>query len=59
MKFKKGIQRVMEFILGMAIILIVTSLDSDITKQYLMFVGINLLIITINAVLLKKYGKYE
>lgn len=59
MKLKNGIQRVIETITGIAIILIMTTLESDITKSYLIFFGINLLIIINNILILKKYGKYE
>ena len=59
MKLKNGIQRVIEIITGIAIILIMTTLESDITKSYLIFFGINLLIIINNVLILKKYGKYE
>lgn len=59
MKFKKGIQRVLEFIAAFTILLVMMSLESDFTTQYLMFLFINLTLFVTSTLLLIKFGKYE
>lgn len=54
---KKGIENLLLTITTISIILIMTTVESDWTKEYLLFVLINVGIIALNVSILKKYGK--
>lgn len=54
---KKGIENLLLIITTISIILIMTTIESDWTKEYLLFVLINVGIIALNVSILKKYGK--
>ncbi len=59
MKFKKNIQRGIETITAGALILLMTTIESDWTPEYLIFAGVNMALFITGALLLHKYGKYE
>lgn len=54
---KKGIENLLITITTICIMLIMTTIESDWTKDYLLFLLINTLIITLNTIILKHYGK--
>lgn len=54
---KKGIENLLIIITTICIMLIMTTIESDWTKDYLLFLLINTLIITLNTIILKHYGK--
>lgn len=57
MKFRKGIQGIVEVITTGALILILTTIESDWTLDYLAFVGINMMVLLTGGWLLHKYGR--
>lgn len=59
MKFKKGVQEVIGTISGVAFMLLVTTIESDWNKEYLIFAGVNLLILISGVLLLHKFGRSE
>ena len=56
--FKNKVQRVVEILLAISLFLIVTTIESEWTLTYIIFLGINLLIFITTNRLLNKYGKY-
>ena len=54
---KKGIENLLIVITTICIMLIMTTIESDWTLEYLVFVLINVGIIIINVKILKNYGK--
>ena len=54
---KKGIENLLLVITTLSFILIMTTIESEWTKDYLFFVLTNVSIITINVLILKKFGK--
>ena len=56
--FKRPLEHIIAFIMVMSGSLIVMSVDSQWTLQYLQFVVVNALICFICYKLLKKYGRY-
>lgn len=54
---KKGIENLLIIITTLSFMLIMTTIESDWTKDYLLFLLINTLIITLNTIILKHYGK--
>ena len=54
---RKGIENLLLIITTLSFMLIMTTIESDWTKEYLVFVLINVSIITINVKILKNYGK--
>ena len=54
---KKGIENLLLIITTLSFILIMTTIESEWTKDYLFFVLTNVSIITINVLILKKFGK--
>ena len=56
--FKNKVQRVVEVLLAISLFLIVTTIESEWTSTYFIFLGINLLVFIVTNRLLNKYGKY-
>ena len=56
--FKRPLEHIIAFLMVMSGSLIVMSIDSQWTLQYLQFVLVNALICVICYKLLKKYGRY-
>lgn len=54
---KKGIENLLLIITTLSFILIMTTIESEWTLEYLVFVLINVGIIAINVKILKRYGK--
>ena len=54
---KKGIENLLLIITTLSFILIMTTIESEWTAEYLVFVLINVGIIIINVKILKNYGK--
>ena len=54
---RKGIEQLLIIITTICIMLIMTTIESDWTKEYLLFLIINSGIVTINVAILRKYGK--
>lgn len=54
---KKGIENLLITITTICIMLIMTTIESEWTKDYLLFLLINTLIITLNTIILKHYGR--
>lgn len=54
---KKGIENLLIIITTICIMLIMTTIESDWTKEYLLFLIINSGIVAINVAILKNYGK--
>ena len=59
MKLRKNIQRVLEVILVIALVMLLTTLESEWTLEYLVFVVTNLAIVCATGLTLKKYGRWE
>lgn len=59
MKLKKEVQRVAEFITAGAGVLLAITIESEWTKEYLLFAAINTALLIGGTLLLKKYGRYE
>lgn len=59
MKFKKEVQGIIGTITTIAFMLLATTIESDWTKEYLIFAGINLVILVGGVILLHKYGRFE
>lgn len=59
MKFKKEVQGIIGTITTISFILLATTIESDWSKEYLIFAGINIVILTVGAILLHKYGRFE
>jgi hypothetical protein len=54
---KKGIENLLLIITTLSFMLIMTTIESDWTKEYLIFLLINVGIIAVNTLILRKYGK--
>lgn len=54
---RKGIEQLLIIITTICIMLIMTTIESDWTKEYLLFLIINSGIVAINVAILKNYGK--
>lgn len=54
---KKGIEKLLIIITTICIMLIMTTIESDWTKEYLLFLVANCGIVAINVTILKNYGK--
>lgn len=54
---RKGIENLLLIITTLSFMLIMTTIESDWTKEYLIFLLINVGIVVINILILKKYGK--
>ena len=54
---KKGIENLLLIITTLSFMLIMTTIESAWTKEYLIFLLINVSIVVINTLILKKYGK--
>lgn len=59
MKLKKGVQRVFEVVFTIAVMLILTTIESDWSMEYLVFVMTNLAIASATGLTLKKFGRWE
>ena len=59
MKFKKEVQGIIGTITTIAFLLLATTIESDWSKEYLIFAGINLVILVSGVILLHKYGRIE
>ena len=59
MKFKKEVQGIIGTITTIAFMLLATTIESDWTKEYLIFAGVNLVILVGGVILLHKYGRFE
>lgn len=59
MKFKKSIQGLVEVITVGALLLILTTIESEWNLEYLKFVGLNATIFITGALLLLKFGSAE
>jgi len=59
MKLKKEVQGIIGTITTIAFMLLATTIESDWTKEYLIFAGINLVILVSGVILLHKYGRFE
>lgn len=59
MKLKKGVQRVLETICTMAVMLLLTTIESEWSLEYLVFVMTNLAIASATGLTLKKFGRWE
>lgn len=59
MKFKKEVQGIIGTITTIAFLLLATTIESDWSKEYLIFAGINLIILVSGVILLHKYGRFE
>ena len=59
MKLRKNVQRVLEIILTIAIILLLTTIESEWSLFYGLFVMTNLAVICATGITLKKFGRYE
>lgn len=57
--FKRGVQRIIEFIVMLAVTFVLTTIESEWTWTYLGAVAFCLLIIFVGGCLLATYGKYE
>lgn len=54
---RKGIEQLLITITTICIMLIMTTIESNWTKEYLLFLVINSGIVIINVAILKNYGK--
>lgn len=54
---KKGIKNLLLIITTLSFMLIMTTIESDWTKEYLIFLLINAGIVVVNTLILRKYGK--
>lgn len=54
---KKGIENLLLIITTLSFMLIITTIESNWTKEYLIFLLINVSVVVINTLILKKYGK--
>lgn len=60
MVFKKWLNDTLMGIGALAFMLIATTIESDWTKEYFIFVGINIAVMVVVALLLHKWGRpYE
>ena len=59
MKLKKGVQRVLAIICTMAVMLLLTTIESEWSLEYLVFVMTNLAIASATGLTLKKFGRWE
>lgn len=59
MKFKKEVQGIILVLTTTAFILLAITIESEWTKEYLIFAGINLLVLVVGGILLNKYGRFE
>lgn len=59
MKLRKNVQRVLEVLCTMAIMLLLMSVESEWSLEYLVFVVTNLAIACATGLTLKKFGRWE
>lgn len=59
MKLRKNVQRVLEVLCTMAIMLLLMSVESEWSLEYLVFVVTNLTIACATGLTLKKFGRWE
>ena len=59
MKFKKEVQGIIGTITTISFLLLATTIESDWTKEYLIFAGVNLVILIVGAILLRRLMIYE
>lgn len=59
MKLKKGVQRVLEVLCTIAVMLLLTTIESEWSLEYLVFVMTNLAIASATGLTLKKFGRWE
>ena len=55
--FKKWCDTLVQILLILSVILIISSIDSEWSIEYLLFLNINIIIMCISGILLKKYSK--
>jgi len=56
---KESVEKVLVIIMAISIVLLMTTLESQWTLNYGLFVVINVAIVTINGLILAKFGKKE
>lgn len=59
MKLRKNVQRVLEVICCIAVIMLLTTIESEWSLEYLVFVVTNLAIACATGLTLKKFGRWE
>lgn len=59
MKLKKGVQRVLEVLCTMAVMLLLITIESEWSIEYLVFFTTNLAIASATGLTLKKFGRWE
>lgn len=59
MKLKKGVQRVLEVLCTMAVMLLLVTIESEWSIEYLVFFTTNLAIASATGLTLKKFGRWE
>lgn len=59
MKLKKGVQRVFEFICCLAVAMLLMTIESEWSLEYLLFVVINLAVALSTGLVLKRFGRWE
>lgn len=59
MKLRKWVQRVLEVLCTIAIMMLLTTIESDWSLEYLVFVVTNLAIACATGLTLKKFGRWE
>ena len=59
MKLRKNVQRVLEVICTISILMIMVTIESDWSIEYLVFFVTNLAIATATGLTLSKFGRYE
>lgn len=55
--FKKWCDTLVQILLILSVILIISSIDSEWSIEYLLFLNINIMIMCVSGILLKKYSK--
>lgn len=59
MKLRKWVQRFLEVLCTIAVMLLLTTIESDWSLEYLVFVITNLAIACATGLTLKKFGRWE
>lgn len=59
MKLKKGVQRVLEVLCTMAVMLLLITIESEWSIEYIVFFTTNLAIASATGLTLKKFGRWE
>ena len=59
MKLKREVQGIIIGIITLATILVVTTIDSRWSTEYLIFIVTNIGVISAGAILLKRYGRID